>query len=477
MKLMRYILILLALTSIVSCKKILDVNTNPNLPTAAPINGLLIRTTQNAALNVYRVGNTTSYYVQYLASPNPDAPTDTYDRIDASGTWTSLYDNMTDIYDLEKMAKEAGATQYQGVAKILMAMDLHLVHNLWGSAPYSQAFSGETPTPAYDDAKTIFQTCLTLLDEGINLLGQAGSKITIPASATSPDLIHRGNTAAWVRTAHALKARLLNQLSKRPEYNPANIFTELAAAYTAAGQDAAVSTFSVRNPWAQAAVNNAAQSLDVWLSQHYVNQMRDTPTFTNFDPRLPLIASKTKPAFSNAGFPYLGTRNGKGRVGTGTTQDESYLSTTGFYSNTNSPVYIITYEEMKFIEAEVAFRTNDKTRAYNAYLEGIRANMTKVGVTTAERDAYVNHSTISVGAAALTLQRIFNEKYKALFLSPVTWDDARRIDYQYPLFQLPLNVRTTTFVRRLVYPTVELNRNGANVPSVTDVTQKLWWDQ
>lgn len=473
MKLMRYIAVLLVITSIISCKKFLDVNTNPNSPTTAPINGLLIRTTQNVALNVYRVSNITSYYVQYLASPNPDAPTDTYDKIDASGTWGSLYDNMTDIYDMEKMAKDAGATQYQGVAKILMAMDLHMVHNLWGSAPYSQAFSGEFPTPQYDDAKTIFQTCLTLLDDGINLLGQAGSKITIPTSSPSPDLIHKGSTAAWIRTAHALKARLLNQLSKTQQYNTANIFTELAAAYTVAGQDAFITTFSVRNPWAQAALNNANQSLDVWLSQHYVNQMRDTPTFANPDPRLPLIASQTR----WTAYPYLGTRNGKGRVGTGTTKDESYLSTTGYYSSTSSPLYIITYEEMKFIEAEVAFRTNDKTRAYNAYLEGIRANMNKLGVTPAARDAYVNHPSVSVGATNLTLQRIFVEKYKALFLTPVTWDDARRFDYQYPLFQLPLNVKTSTFVRRLIYPTsVESSRNP-NTPVVTDVTQKLWWDQ
>jgi hypothetical protein len=473
MKLTRYIFILFALASVVSCKKFLNVNTNPNSPTTAPINGLLVRTTQQTALNVYRVSNITSYYVQYLASPNPDAPTDTYDKIDASNTWTLLYDNMTDIYDLEKMAKEAGATQYQGVAKILMAMDLHLVHNLWGSAPYTQAFSGENPTPEYDDAKTIFQTCLTLLDEGVTLLGQAGSIITIPTSSSSPDLIHRGSTAAWIRTAHALKARLLNQLSKTPQYNTATIFTELAAAYTAPGQDAFVTTFAVRNPWAQAAVNNAAQSLDAWLSQHYVNQMRDTPTFANFDPRLPLIATQTRfPA-----YPYLGTRNGKGRVGTGTTKDESYLSTTGYYSSTSSPLYIITYEEMKFIEAEVAFRTNDKPRAYAAYLEGIRANMNKVGVSPSDRDSYINHPSVSVGSANLTLQKIFSEKYKALFLMPVTWDDARRFDYQYPLFQLPLNVKTSTFVRRLLYPSVEISRNGGKVPGVTDVTQKLWWDQ
>ena len=469
----RYILILSVIISITSCKKFLDVNTNPNSAVVAPINGLLLRTTQNAALNVYRVGNITSYYVQYLASPNPDAPTDTYDKIDASNTWTLLYDNMTDAYDMEKMGKELGATQYQGVAKVIMAMDLHLVHNLWGAAPFSEAFSFQKLTPKYDDAQTIFQTCISLLDEAIGLLQQT-SKVTISTNATtSPDLIHRGVTAAWIRTAHALKARLLNQLSKTPQYNPANIFAELALAYTAQGQDAAVTTFSVRNPWAQAAVNNAAQSLDVWLSQHYVNQMRDTPTFANPDPRLPLIASQTR----FAAYPYLGTRNGKGRVGTGTTKDESYLSTTGFYSSTASPLYIITYEEMKFIEAEVAFRTNDKTRAYNAYLEGIRANMNKMNVAPAARDAYVNHPSVSVGAAALTLQHIFREKWKALFLMPVTWDDARRFDYQYTLFQLPLNVKTSTFVRRLVYPSVEISRNGANVPSVTDVTQRLWWDQ
>jgi hypothetical protein len=132
---------------------------------------------------------------------------------------------------------------------------------------------------------------------------------------------------------------------------------------------------------------------------------------------------------------------------------------------------------MKFIEAEVAFRTNDLTRAYDAYLAGIGANMDKMGVSTAARDAYINNASVSVGAPNLTLQHIFTEKYKALFLQPVTWDDARRFNYQYPLFELPLNVRTNTFVRRLVYPSVELNRNGANAPMTTDVTQRFWWDQ
>ena len=103
--------------------------------------------------------------------------------------------------------------------------------------------------------------------------------------------------------------------------------------------------------------------------------------------------------------------------------------------------------------------------------------MNKLGVATTARDAYVNHATVSVGSANITIDLIMKEKYKA-FLHPETWNDARRCNYQYQGFQLPLNAATTTFIRRFVYPDVEKSRNGANVPTeVTDVTQRLWWDQ
>jgi hypothetical protein len=467
----RYILVFLVLGAVSSCKKFLDVNTNPNAPTTPPINGLLARVTQNAALNVYRVSNITSYYVQYLASPNPASPTDVYEPIDASGTWTSLYDNMTDAYDLEKMAAEQGATQYQGVAKILQAMDLQLVHNLWGAAPFENAFSGDVLTPTYDSPEEVFQKCLSLLDEGIALLGQSNSTISIPTDATgNPDMIHQGSSAAWIRTAHALKARLLNQLSDTPQYNATSIFTELAAAYTSNSQDAFITTFNVRNPWNQLAVNNQNLLLDAWLSEYYVDLM-DGTTLSFEDPRLPLTASLTQ--FGD----YRGTRNGKGRTGSGTTDDESYVSLTGYYSSPNSPLFIITYDELKFIEAEAALRSNDKPRAYNAYIDAVTANMSKMGVSGGDISSYLAEPSVGVGSANLTLADIFREKYKAMFLQPVTWDDARRFEYAYPGFQLPLNVVTNSFVRRMVYPSVELSRNNANVPAVTDNIQKLWWDQ
>lgn len=469
---LRYCFLLIAVVSLAACKKYLDVNDNPNAPTQPPINGLLTKVTQGVAMNVFRVANTTSYYVQYLASPNAASQTDIYEPVDLSTTWTQLYDNMTDIYDLQTMAAGQGAKQYEGVANVLMAMDLHLVHNLWGAAPYSNAFKGETLTPTYDEAQANFQRALTLLDEGIALLNATNSSRTIPVATTGPraDLIHNGSTAAWIRTAYALKARLLNQLSKTPQYNPTAIFDALSRAYTSPTHSAFVTAFALRNPWNQVALNQTQLVLDGWLSEHFVNSMTGA-LYGVVDPRLPLIATQTR--FND----YRGTRNGKGRVGAGTTKDESYLSLTGYYSSTTSPLFIITYEEVKFIEAEVALRTNDRPRAYAAYLEGIRENMNKMGVEAAARDAYVNHPNVSVGASNLTLELVFREKYKALFLTPVTWDDARRYNYQYQGFQMPLNVVTNAFVRRMVYPSVEESRNGANVPKVTDVTQRLWWDQ
>jgi len=467
------LMVLIVTVGFTSCKKYLDVNVNPNSPTTPPINGLLTRVTQTTPLNVFRVANVTSYYVQYLASPNPSSPTDVYEPIDASTTWTNLYDNMTDIYDLQKLAAEQGATQYQGVAKVLLAMDLHLVHSLWGAAPYSQAFTGQNLAPAYDDATAIFQRCITLLDEGIAHLQATGSTRVIPVatgSAVRVDLIHNGSSAAWIRTANALKARLLMQLSKTSQYNSAAVFSALSGAYTSTAHDAFITAFAVRNPWNQVAVNNSLLVLDGWLSEHYVKAM-DGSLYGAVDPRLALTASLTR--FND----YRGTRNGKGRVGSGTNKDESYISLTGYYSSTTSPLFIITYEELKFIEAEAAFRANDKPRAYAAYLEGMTANMNKMGVAAVARDAYVTNASVSVGANNLTLELILREKYKAMFLMPVTWDDARRYNYGYTGFQLPLNVVTSTFVRRLVYPSVEISRNAANVPTVANVTQRLWWDQ
>jgi hypothetical protein len=54
--------------------------------------------------------------------------------------------------------------------------------------------------------------------------------------------------------------------------------------------------------------------------------------------------------------------------------------------------------------------------------------------------------------------------------------DARRFDYGYKNFTLPVGAALPTFIRRSAYPVVETSRNNKNVPSAT-LTTRLWWDQ
>src|SRR5579859_1635134 len=100
------------------CKKYLDVNQNPNAAEQPPISGLLANTTYKTGNNVFYISDYTSYYVQYLASPNPASPLDIYDNVNASSAWDSIYTIMSDLYDMRKIGMQQGFNAYVGVADV-----------------------------------------------------------------------------------------------------------------------------------------------------------------------------------------------------------------------------------------------------------------------------------------------------------------------------------------------------------------------
>lgn len=461
-----YIYMMLIAMSFAACDDYFDVNTDPNAATEPPINGLLASTTQRSAINTYNAGTFTSFFVQYQASPNQGSPTDTYDEVDYSGTWGSFYDVMTDLYDMRELGAKQGAKEHEGVAKILMAYNLATVIDIWGSVPYTEAFSGEVVTPDYDSDETLYQTVLQLLDQGIADLGAGSSSVRLAADS---DFIHGGDVDAWLKTAHALKARYLNHFSKTSGYNATEVLSNVDKAYTANADNAEVTRFQVRNPWAQVARNNANLLLDGWLSEQFIDALNGT-TFGVEDPRLPLI---TNPLADGS---YVGTPNGAGRRGDGTTAEECYLIEGKFYSATNSPLMMVTFAEIKMIEAEAAFRNNNKDRALNAFLAGIREHMNKMGVASTDTDAYIAAAYPGLTAGTLTLTNIMREKYVVMFLNPESWVDARRYDYQYQDFTLPQNANLNEFIRRVQYPSTELTRNSANTPQVS-LTDRIFWDK
>ena len=466
MKYLKIVLSIVIVSSIVACNDYLDINQNPNAATTAPIDGLLANVTYSSATNTSSLAGMSAFWVQYLAGVNANNPTDVYDITNPSGTWNSIYLTLADNEDMIRFAQEQGASHHEAIGKTLLAYHLFFIADYWGAGPYDQAFIGETATPEWNDGQYLYSQGNMLLDEALTLFAEESPIVELNAES---DLIHFGDIDAWVKTVYGLKARAANHLSKTSSYNATEILNHLSQSYTSNADDMQMSSFQVRNPWASTAISNEALILGGFISDQFIDAMNGD-TFGVFDPRLPLITDETQ--FGD----YRGTVNGEGRVGDGISDEESYLETSGYYSSENAPILMITYSELKFIEAEAHLRNSQSGPAYAAYLEGIEANMDKVGVSAADKAAYLSNPVVAVGATNLTLHDIFKEKYAALFLSPETWNDTRRYDYQYQDFTLPTGALLNEFIRISSTPERELTLNRQNAIE-NNLTDRVWWDQ
>ena len=459
-------------TILVSCEDYLDVNKNPNNPERVSMDLLMANSSLRTGDNIQGVGNITSYYVQYLASPNAFGTKDIHESGNYDIEWTEIYQVMSDISDIQILATEEGASHYLGAAKILKAINLALVIDTWGDAPYVEAFFGEVLQPRYDDDAILYDTLVKLVDEAIVDLSSEST-----ATPSDDDFIYGGNMEQWTKLAYSLKARFLLHTSKTAEYSAGAIMEAVAngiktnndnadIAYSTQGED-------VYNPWALVAIDQENSILDGWISEQLADAMNGT-TFGVTDPRMPFMFSAT----DNGEF--IGVPNGTGRgTGVDIDGDRSVISRDTYYAANDSPILIITNSEMRFIEAEVALSMNDKPAAYAAYLEGIQAHMEMLNVDPGDISEYINNPEVSVGAANITLPLIMKEKYVALFQHPETWNDARRFEYQYEDMTLPANHNPELggeFIRRVNYPDSEISRNGANVPSLT-LLDRIWWDE
>ncbi len=479
----------IALMLATSCE-LQELNIDPNRVNDAPVAVILPTTQTNLiwGMNDF-AAHSTSSFVQYLTGTlNVQNNITNYAYLPANfdATWSNHFYSgaMKDLRTIINKSTENGSTHYRGVAKIMMAMAIGQLVDMWGDVPYSEAFDIETyPRPKFDAGATLYQEIFKLLDEAlvdldaVSTFSPARNDLMFTPPANTEVSWRTNSLPRWKKAANALKARYHNHLSKVDPTGSADAALAAIAAGTFVSNTEEMKvtfgagTNDTAGPWFSFLLGTFGLN-NINVCATFVDMLKDRVSPGVNDPRLPFYVSP------NASNQFVGTPLGATSIGANS-------SRLGPFINSNAaPTNIITYAEVKFIEAEARFRKNQFTEAAAAYNAAVKANLLRV--TGAAQPAYEaiyaseDETTIQVNG----LQKIFTEKHIAMFLQTEAWVDWRRsipvaaagtVSGIPTLSPPPNNETNGVFPRRFHYPQNEYVANSANVPNKT-IIDKVFWD-
>lgn len=210
-----------------SCKKWLDVNTDPNNPNNETV---LVQNRlpwiqkfycYTAGVTNFRTSAQSGIYYSNSTVGNPLTTTWTAHSGNTTPYQTWFVEVASNLNDLYNSAQKKGAFHYMATANVFHAMGFMQMLDVYGEMPYTQAISG-IASPAFDDGKTIYNGCMAKLNEAIDLFGKTQDATAPPLA--SGDMWNAGDVNKWIKLCWGLKARYMLKLSKKPDqYNADSI--------------------------------------------------------------------------------------------------------------------------------------------------------------------------------------------------------------------------------------------------------------
>ncbi|HMX05132.1 MAG TPA: SusD/RagB family nutrient-binding outer membrane lipoprotein [Chitinophagales bacterium] len=462
---MKKIIMILALPAIImaqGCSGWVDeVSTSPNSPTEVTPD-LLLSVSEVAMQTLYtgQLTRTASILTQQCAG-NDFQMIDIRDykitELSNTNEWKTVYaDALINQQTLIDIAGDENP-YYRGIARVLKCMTIGIATDFWGDVPYSQALQGLDGTdaalnPEYDAQADIIAAMQSELDAAIaDLSMPSTSNAFLPAS---DDFIHNGDVSMWIKAAHMMKARYANRLSKRDATGSANeALMHIAESGVTSNADNTNAIFGTNgnelNPWFSF---NTTRANYIKMGAFFIDLLSSTN-----DPRLPLYAT---------------TDDGGGYSGVATNSVDPAASNTGeLYSSDASPLPLLTYYEMKFIEAEANLRLGNNDAAAAALNDAVKANIL---ATVGAPDPVYEAAHASETGASITLDKIMTQKYIAMFTQPESWADWRRTNI--PALTPNPDAIYDEIPRR--FPTcIDERLYNSNVQVVGDITLPVWWDE
>lgn len=519
-----------------SCNRYLDINENPNNIAIEDVSPDLIfpgataqlyrtqATTMNQFGNLMMnswAGNSYVFGSPYVREFNLNSVDNSF----YNAIWDGLYRNMANYKLIEEYPNANGAqNNYVATSKIMRAFYMQTIVDLYGDAPFSEAFKyQDNLTPKYDDDASIYHAEIEDLEKAIALIDASASNTNTIALTAGTDPVFGGSMASWKSFANTVKLRYLMRMSKltgaEATYRDAKLASLVGASFSTT--DVLInpgynrSTDTQQNPFFGTYMRTSAGSRvgqAVTVSEHQATALNGNnpplvlpgnPTniydkYTGLeDPRrsrmwtlvanavpgsVPgTLASGLKGVRQGAlsgepGAPQSGT-NPVSRIGIGitgelttTNSNQAQLDANVAAGSSKSGV-IMSLAEIKFLLAEAALTFPAYfSNAQGNFEAGITAHFTYLGATGAA--GYITAANTRpglgwTGSNAQKLEAIMTQAWIAnTSINPVqSFINYNKTGYPYT----PLAVTTTKPNKpyRLVYPVSEFVANSANVPNVS----------
>ncbi|RVT75789.1 SusD/RagB family nutrient-binding outer membrane lipoprotein [Flavobacterium sufflavum] len=212
--------LLLSSILLVSCNGYLDVDTDTDNPTIAPLNYLLTSTQvslgKTTGFQDYSGDVLQVYTHQMTVKEEQDQYGTKVNNITVQNDWDNSYLTLTDIQSLINQSSESGDLIYLGIGQLEKAYLMSVAVDLWGDVPYTDAtkLKGGTVAPKFDNQIEIYKSILTLIETAkTNLKTNTGLK------PSADDLFYGGDTDKWIRFANTFKLKLYNQMRLSSEFD------------------------------------------------------------------------------------------------------------------------------------------------------------------------------------------------------------------------------------------------------------------
>jgi hypothetical protein len=443
-----------------------------------------------------------SMYAQHFANLIPTWPTDRYESGGvyddwATAFWRSSYasyggiqfvgENVSNFginneHVLRLTAGRPEMLNMNAQARIWKAFYFHRITDMWGDVPYSEAFRGDEGilTPRYDTQEEIYRDLLRLLREAAADINPTPGPQTVRMG--SADVLYGDDLQRWRRFANSLRLRLAMRLSEvDPDLARQNVQEALAGGVMETLEQSArlrmgttEGRFVNRNPLAVIQLFD-----DDRVSALMVDKLVERQ-----DPRLQVYADSIEARRDPVRF--RGLPNGLSAADLSGIRRVNYSKLGLTVRGDNWPVPLLTYPEVRFLQAEAALRGWGPGTPREHYEAGIRASMNMYGIMNSGAiDTYLQRLNVAypeAGSFEEQLEAIITQKWIALFTDGFeAWAEVRRTGY--PRLR-PVDGGATggQLPRRVLYVREEYNTNASNVQAAANriggdtMLSRVWWD-